>query len=338
VRQATIIAPLAISVLLAQAAQSPIVTITLGPDQIGLVKTAQGITTRIAFPEPVKEVVCGDLYDPGSGRGSFVVQPSGNDAFLKPVVSKGISNLFVKTGQKSENIYSFDLKIVSPDEAYRVVNVIRAPEPTNPTAASESRPRRLKSSQESEQPRAESELERMRQEAIETLQAARQQAEKIITEAEAKANSTISRSAQIAGEEAERRFVNALMLGLRELKVAQSRLEVKNIRIMLDPRVLTFGDKSYLRYRVQNMGGPDFVFSGVSLEAGDSASMRKIESTVVQNKSENLIKAGEAITGLIVFDANQIRPEDGVTFYLRGENGAEIARLVVRKSQPQKTH
>src|SRR5215213_5708326 len=43
--------------------QTPVTTITLGPNQIGLVKTTQGITTRIAFPDPVKEIICGDLYD-----------------------------------------------------------------------------------------------------------------------------------------------------------------------------------------------------------------------------------------------------------------------------------
>jgi hypothetical protein len=339
-RQAGFITSLVLSALLTQATQSPIISITLGPDQIGLVKTAQGITTRIAFPEPVKEVICGDLYDPSSGRGAFVVQPSGSDAFVKPVTSKGASNLFVKTGQKSEHVYNFDLVIVSPEQAYRVVNVIKA---------AESRPRKLRSSQEIEQPTTGSdrktaddelkaELERLRRQAIETLQTARQQAEKIVAEAETKANSMIARVAQIADEEAERRFVNALMLGLRELKIEQPRKEVKNIRIMLDPRVVTFGDKSYLRYRVQNMGGPSFTFSNVSLEAGTSGNMRAVASSIIQSKNENLISSGEAITGIIIFDANRIKPEEEITFYLRGEGGTEIARLLIRKEQPAKSN
>src|ERR1041384_7544763 len=89
--------------------QTPVTTMTLGPNQIGLVKTTQGITTRIAFSEPVKEIICGDLYDASSGKGAFVVQRSDNDVFLKPVVPKGVSNLFVKTGEKGERIYCFDL-------------------------------------------------------------------------------------------------------------------------------------------------------------------------------------------------------------------------------------
>src|SRR5918999_1372662 len=108
-------------------AQTQITTITLGPSQIGSVKTTPGITTRITFSEPGKEIICGDLYDPASGKGSFVVQRSDNDVFLKPVVPKGLSNLFVKTGERGENVYSLDLLIVPTAEAYRMVTVVSAP-------------------------------------------------------------------------------------------------------------------------------------------------------------------------------------------------------------------
>src|SRR5712692_13274 len=104
-------------------AQSLIITVTVGPNQIGQVKTTQGITTRVTFPEPVRDIICGDLYDPATGKGSFVVQRIDNDVFLKPVVAKGLSNLFVKTGEKGERTYSFDLQVVPLDQAHRVVNV-----------------------------------------------------------------------------------------------------------------------------------------------------------------------------------------------------------------------
>jgi TonB family protein len=134
VKRATIIA---FSIQLAalfsvSAAQTPTTTITLGPDQVGLVKTAERITTRISFPETIKEIICGDLYDPATGRGSFVVQGSDMDVFLKPIVSKGVSNIFVKTGKKGEFIYSLDLVIGPVDEAYRIVTV------TNPQASLQS--------------------------------------------------------------------------------------------------------------------------------------------------------------------------------------------------------
>src|SRR6185295_16581058 len=78
-------------------AQSTVTTIVLSPDQIGKVRTAQGISTRITFPEPVTEIICGDLYDAASGKGLFVVQSSGderqrgNSVYLKPVATKGVS-------------------------------------------------------------------------------------------------------------------------------------------------------------------------------------------------------------------------------------------------------
>lgn len=115
-------------------AQTPIITITLGQDQIGNVKTAPGITTRLAFPEKVTDSICGDLYDPASGKGTFIVQNSGSDVFLKPISAKGTSNLFVKTGEGSrQHIYSFDLTVVSNAQAHRVVNVLPAA-PAQPTA------------------------------------------------------------------------------------------------------------------------------------------------------------------------------------------------------------
>src|SRR5947199_8282520 len=119
---------------LARAQQSPIVTLQLGPDQIGIVKSAVGITTRISFAEPVAEIICGDLYNPADGKGTFGVQRSGttekpgNDVYVKPVASKGQSNMFVKTGD-GKHTYNFDLNIVPPTAAHRVVNVTDAAPP-----------------------------------------------------------------------------------------------------------------------------------------------------------------------------------------------------------------
>src|SRR6185295_74416 len=113
-------------------AQSPITSMSLGPDSIGKVRTALGITTRISFPEPVLEIVCGDLYDPGSGKGTFVAQPSGTkddpgcDVFVKPVAAKGLSNMFVTTGKGKKHTYNFDLEVVSVAQAHRIVTVVEA--------------------------------------------------------------------------------------------------------------------------------------------------------------------------------------------------------------------
>ena len=135
---------LSVSVAQAQVssrAQTPVTTITLRPDQIGVVKTALGITTRIAFPEKVAETICGDLYDPESGKGTFVVQTSGSDVFLKPIASKGMSNLFVKTGEGgNQQVYNLDLLVVrSAAQAHWVVTVVAAA-PAPPPAPAAAQP------------------------------------------------------------------------------------------------------------------------------------------------------------------------------------------------------
>src|SRR5215831_9372203 len=155
--------------------QTPITSISLRSDQIGLVKTAQALSTRISFPEAVREIICGDLYDPTSGRGSFVVQRAENDVFIKPVVDKGMSNLFVKTGERSEKVYNFDLAIVSAAEAVRVMNVVRSTEKANAGLDA------------SEERNAAGMRETARAEADEILRKAKVDAEKILADAEQQA-------------------------------------------------------------------------------------------------------------------------------------------------------
>jgi len=111
-----------------QIANPQIVTLRLGSDQIGLVKTAEKVSTRLAFGEPIKEIICGDLYDPESGIGAFVVQRIDNDVFIKPVAPRGISNMFVKAGDKGERIYNFSLLIGPVDQVNLIVKVVNATE------------------------------------------------------------------------------------------------------------------------------------------------------------------------------------------------------------------
>jgi TonB family protein len=103
--------------------QSQVISVSLAQDQIVAVKTARGITTRLVFSERVQDIVCGDLYDPTTGVGTFVIQRVGNDIFLKPIVAEGLSNLFVKVGEQSEITYAFDLFVGPAQQAFRVVRV-----------------------------------------------------------------------------------------------------------------------------------------------------------------------------------------------------------------------
>jgi vacuolar-type H+-ATPase subunit E/Vma4 len=315
------------------AAQNPVSTLTLGPDVIGKVKTAPAITTKITFPEKVLEVICGDLYDATSGKGSFVLQTSGNDVFLKPVVPRGVSNMFVKTGDDGKHTYNFDLEIVASAQAHRIVNVTLAvpqsPPPAEPPAATNGPPDLTASKTDLDKMKAKIETE-ARQEADEIIRKARQQAGRITAEAEEKVmemeKQAIARSAQAT----EDRFVQAVMLGLREVRINDPRVSVKRIVVQIEPRLLTFDEKSFLRYTITNNSEAEFIFSGISLEVVSGKETKPITVRVVQNKTDNRLGAGETLNGVIVFDSKQVLPKDRLALFLRGEDSAEIARVVIQ--------
>ncbi|PYT04005.1 MAG: hypothetical protein DMF60_16605, partial [Acidobacteria bacterium] len=168
------------------AAQSAVATLALSADRIGEIKTAQGITTMIRFPDAVQEIICGDLYDPGTGKGTFVVQRSGpadhpgNEVFIKPVSVRGASNMFVKTDGK--RTYSFDLTIVPTTQAHRMVNITDLP-PSAGAGSGTTAPGGDPRSSEGEKPSAD--LERLKGEAE---QQARQKAGEILRNAQQQAD------------------------------------------------------------------------------------------------------------------------------------------------------
>ena len=313
-------------------AQSLIITVTVGPNQIGQVKTTQGITTRVTFPDPVRDIICGDLYDPTTGKGSFVVQRIDNDVFLKPVVAKGMSNLFVKTGEKGEHTYSFDLQVVPLEQAHRVVNV-----------AGDTSVTRTAGAQPAADPSEDAKkiLATVQQQADETIRNARQQADRIMTQANQQASEIYSKalsraeildhqSAERAQQEVEQRFVRAMIQGVREIKSADARVVARKVSHTLDPRVLTFDDKSYLRYTIRNGGDKEFSFNGFSLERRSGKDMFVIPAKVIQGRVENKLSPGDAIMGVIVFDPKEVAAGDKLTLYVRGEDNAEIARLNIQ--------
>ena len=334
------IAILLVSLATVQAtrAQSRIATFALGPDRVGEVKTAQGITTRIVFTEPVQDIVCGDLYDAGSGKGAFVVQRGGtsdkpgNDVFVKPVASKGMSNLFVKTGE-GKHTYSFDLKIVSAAEAHYIVNVTEPAPVNNPSApAPATDPRGAdpeKPPPDFERLKAEAE-QQARQRAAEILRSAQQQADRKIAEADAKLLEAERLAPQRADQEIERRFMQALMLGLREAKVSNTRAIAKKVVITLDSRMLLFDDKAYLRYTIQNTGDKDFAFTAITIEVSETKESKPLTAEINQSKSENTLAPGESLTGVIVFDPKQVGAKQKLTLFVRGEDSAELAHVTIQ--------
>ncbi|MCI0485046.1 MAG: hypothetical protein L0229_00320 [Blastocatellia bacterium] len=302
-------------------AQSPVTAITLSPDQIGQVKAAQGISTRISFPEKVKEVICGDLYDAASGKGSFVIQYSDNDVFLKPIVSKGMSNMFVKTGD-GDLVYNFDLEIVPTAQAHRVVNVtlgVRARTVT-PTHGEENGTNVNVAELE----------QRAREEADEIVRNARQQADRIIKQAETKSADADREAEQQRQQDVERRFTQGLMLGIRESKVKTLRAEANRVVIALDSKALTFEEKAYLRYTIQNGSTEAFTFGSISLEAVAAEGGRPIPVEILQSKAENRLEPGESLTGVVAFNPKPLMSKEKITLFVRGPEDAEIMRVSIQ--------
>jgi vacuolar-type H+-ATPase subunit H len=315
-------------------AQAPVMSLALGPDQIGVIKSAQEITTRISFTQPVKEVICGDLYDSTTGKGSFIVQRSGKDIFLKPIVTKGLSNMFVKTGEKVERIYNFDLEIVSPRSAYRIVNVIDGA----PDRSAGEHPSAEHLSTETGGGNAAGAGAGQRSDEI--IRNARQQAQRIIAQADQRAADVYRQAAEHAAEEdrqaatraeqeVEHRFVQALMQGIGESRTINARAAANKVVISLDRRVLKFGDKSYLRYTILNNSAADFAYAAVALQASQGAETRSIAVEVTQNKNEFRVTKSESLVGIVAFDSKLVGPKDVLTLTMRGDNDSEIAHLVL---------
>jgi vacuolar-type H+-ATPase subunit E/Vma4 len=329
-------------------AQSTVTTIVLSPDQIGKVKTSQGISTRMTFPEPVSEIICGDLYDAATGKGLFVVQSSGderqrgNSVYLKPVATKGVSNLFVTTGEKGKSTtYNFDLEIVPMPQAHRVVYVFNpagqpGSDPSGAVAATQSASKGGPNGGETARPapdpeQSRSEIEQQaRTKADETLRLAHQQADRIVGEAEARSLEIDRQAAQRGEQEIQRKFVQALMMGMREMRVSNPRTTVKKVIVLLDPRIVTIDDKAYLRYTIQNTGDQIFSFNAIALERTSATETQPITVEVHQSKAENKLDPGEVMNGVLVFDPKVIAPKEKMNLFLRGEANAELIRVNIQ--------
>ncbi|HYL97644.1 MAG TPA: hypothetical protein VEZ90_01730 [Blastocatellia bacterium] len=303
----------ALLILTASAAgQSLITSIKLDANQIGLIKTGQGLSTRIAFPEPVKEIICGDLYDSANGRGSFVVQRGDNDVFVKPIASKGLSNLFVKAGENGEHIYNFDLVIVPASEATRVINVISGFKTAGVAHTSGKSPAEI-----------ERDADRLAQQIV---QDAHGQADRIVADATERAEQLDAESQQRAKDRLEREFVASLMLGIREEHLDSKRIQIGKTSIVIDEPVMYFADKIYLHYTISNEGKTDFLFSGLALESGLD---RVLPANFTQSRSDNKLKPGEALTGVVAVERKLIVDGNKLMLSLRGQGRTELARVSV---------
>ena len=324
--------PLWASVLSAQA-QAQITTVTLGQDAIATIRTSVGNTTRVVFPQVIDEIVCGDLYDEQTGKGTFVILKGENDFFIKPVVAKGQSNMFVKTGSRKKT-YNFKLEVVAANQAHFTVNVLdpqtgasspeNPPQPTNGTTTTPC-------ITEADLEKRKGEMEQAAQlKADEIIRKAREDANRITNEAETRVANINRKAADAAPQETERRFIQALLAGVQKIPVAAPRATVKKIMVTLDPDIFIFDGKAYLRYTIHNMSDKDFLYSAVAIEAGAPKALQPIPVELTQSKPVNTLASTETLSGLIAFDAKLIAPKDKIVFLIRGEENLELVRLNIQ--------
>jgi hypothetical protein len=121
------------------------------------------------------------------------------------------------------------------------------------------------------------------------------------------------------------------MLGMREMKVANTRAATKRIVLLLDPRVLVFDDKAYLRYTIQNTSDKDFAFTAMSLETGELKDIKPITIEVNQSKTENALTPSESLTGVIMFDPKQVGNKQKLILFVRGADSADLAHITVQE-------
>src|SRR5262249_6048533 len=155
-----------------------------------------------------------DLYDSSTGKGSFVVQRSGKDVFLKPVATRGISNLFVKTGDAGEHIFNFDLEIVATGMAYRVVNVAADGNLTRSQNASS------ETSQSLAKQKSEEILRNVRKQADEILQKANKESQDVTRQARENAGQILKQASENGQKQIERAFAEAVLTGIGEARAS----------------------------------------------------------------------------------------------------------------------
>jgi archaellum component FlaG (FlaF/FlaG flagellin family) len=172
--------------------------------------------------------------------------------------------------------------------------------------------------------------EQARQRAAEIIRGAQQQADRKIAEADAKLAEAERVASQRADQEIERRFIQAMMLGMREVKVSNTRSVAKKVIITLDQRMVLIDDKAYLRYSIQNTGDKDFAFTALSLETEGNEG-KPLTAVINQSKPENSLAPGESLTGVIVFDSRQIGGKQRVALFLRGADSAELAHVTIQQ-------
>lgn len=281
-----------------------IVFVDVTPDTITTIKTAQNVITRVALPREAKQAICGDLFDAASNTGSFVIDRSGNDVFIKPVSAKGQTNLFIKT---DEEVYNFDLTVVPAAQAYRVVNV------NLPSYQQEIADRKAAAEREIDQKRQEMENEMGRQLAARKQELEQQSASDLATEQKRLRADADRRAADMA----TRRFIDGIMQGFVTVPLRERRGQVGDLEVNVDDAAYVFEGKLYVRFRVTNRGSAEVTYAEPRLVKQDGERDKPLTATIFTSRGDYRVPAGQTVAGIAVFEQPALDKGERLTFVMR---------------------
>lgn len=301
-------------------AASGIIFVDVTPDSITTLKTAQNLITRVAFPQDAKQAICGDLFDPATNTGSFVIDHNGTDVFIKPVTGKGQTNLFVKTDQAT---YNFDLVVVPPAQAYRVVNV------NLPPFQKQIDDQKAEVAKQLESARADldAEYEQKYQDRVHQLEA--QSASDLATETK-KVRAEGDRK---AADMATRRFVDGMLQGFTTVPLREKRGQSDQLEVAVDDVAYIFEGRLYVRLRVTNRGQRDVTYQEPKIIVqGPGQKDQTVATTVFTSRGDYKIPAGQNVGIVAVFERPSLEKGERVVLFIRGD--AKDRQLALRLIEP----
>ena len=296
-------------------ASSGIIFVDVTPDTITTLRTAQNLITRIAFSSEAKQAICGDLFDPATNTGSFVIDHNGTDVFIKPVAAKGQTNLFVKTDQAT---YNFDLVVVPAAQAYRVVNV------NLPPFQKQIDEQKAANAKELEQARAdlEQELDQKYQDRVRQLET--QSATDIATET----RKIRAEGDRRAADMAQRRFVDGMLQGFTTVPLREKRGQSDQLEVAVDDVAYIFEGRLYVRIRVTNRGQKDVTYQEPKIIVqGPGQKDQSVATTTFTSRGDYKIPAGQSVGIVAVFERPSLDKGERVVLFMRGDQKDKLLAL-----------
>ncbi|HQR37768.1 MAG TPA: TrbG/VirB9 family P-type conjugative transfer protein [Blastocatellia bacterium] len=291
-----------------------IIFVDVNSDTITTIRTAQNIVTRVALPGEAKEAICGDLFDSTSNTGSFVISRTGNDVFIKPVASKGQTNLFIKTDR---DVYNFDLVVVPPAQAYRVVNI------NLPPYAQQIEQQKAAARREIAEERSRMQDEIDDKIAARQRELDQQNADTLATE-QRKLRAEADRR---AGDMATRRFVDGIMQGFPSVPLRERRAQLDQMDLTVDDSAFIFEGKLYVRYRLANNGAGELTYAEPKLVVRGVESDRPVTSTTYTARGDYKAPAGQTASGVVVFERPALERGERLILMVRGESKDRVIQL-----------